>query len=248
MDLVCKMVGSESLKEVGEKLKSFLGPEFISSRVGEGGRRFHYVEGHQLISIANEVFGFDGWSNCVVDRRVDFEHEVDGRWTIAVSVVNRVQLSKKYGEVYHEDIGCGTAEKMSSRSKAYEKANKEAATDAMKRCLRLFGESLGNCLYSKPYLDRIARVRDRGSDIDFDESRLYRLDINLTGKRRCLGANGVKVEEDIGSGKRQCLDGSKGRSGPPLFDRPLVVGDGGPPGWCVDDGFVDEDLDWPDAV
>ncbi|KJZ70038.1 hypothetical protein HIM_10566 [Hirsutella minnesotensis 3608] len=42
-----------------------------------------------------------------------------------------------------------------------EKAVKEAETDALKRALRLFGEALGNCLYSKPYLTWIETIRAR---------------------------------------------------------------------------------------
>jgi len=234
----------DSLKEVSEKLNKFLGPEFISKRIGEGGRHFSYVEGHQLISIANEIFGFNGWSNCVVHRTVDFAEQVDGRWNISVSVVSRVVLSQKYGEVYHEDVGCGSAERMISKSKAFEKAFKEGATDAVKRCLRYFGESLGNCVYSKPYLDLIGGVRDKGKLIDFDEEGLYRLPINQVGKRRC---NGVRVEDGVDSGKRQCFGRSKGRVAPVFVDGPLVVTRDGSLKDDVDEYVMDDDV-WPESL
>lgn len=38
---------------------------------------------------------------------------------------------------------------------AYEKARKEAVTDAMKRALRMFGNRLGNCAYDKAFLRHV---------------------------------------------------------------------------------------------
>ncbi|KAF4585428.1 rad52/22 family double-strand break repair protein domain-containing protein [Ophiocordyceps camponoti-floridani] len=59
----------------------------------------------------------------------------------------------------HDGIGFGGGEKRNTRAEAMQKAIKEAETDALKRALRLFGEALGNCLYSKPYLTWIEKVR-----------------------------------------------------------------------------------------
>ncbi len=41
---------------------------------------------------------------------------------------------------------------------ALEKAKKEAVTDAIKRSLRIFGNSLGNCMYDKDFLNFIKQV------------------------------------------------------------------------------------------
>jgi Rad52/22 family double-strand break repair protein len=55
------------------KLNRQLGPEFISQRPGPGGGpKLTYAEGWQIINLANEVFGFDGWSSSVVNLTVDF--------------------------------------------------------------------------------------------------------------------------------------------------------------------------------
>lgn len=58
-----------------------------------------------------------------------------------------------------QDIGYGHIENCKGKAAAFEKAKKEAATDAMKRALRTFGNVLGNCLYDKDYLQRIAKVK-----------------------------------------------------------------------------------------
>jgi len=217
---------SKCVVDAADKLRRFLGPEFISKRPGEGGKQFSYVEGHQLITIANEVFGFDGWSNSVKDRVIDYKECVDGKWILGVTVVNRVILSKKFGGVFHEDVGFGEATRMKTLGMALEKATKEAATDALKRCFRFFGESLGNCIYNKVFLERIARVRDKGNVIDFDENRLYRLEVNEVGKRRRLNECSVKGEGSVEGGvKKRCLGGDeKGVDvvNDGLFANPLV--------------------------
>lgn len=41
---------------------------------------------------------------------------------------------------------------------AFEKAKKEAVTDALKRALKAFGNATGNCLYDKNYLKKIQRI------------------------------------------------------------------------------------------
>jgi len=47
---------------------------------------------------------------------------------------------------------------MKSKGTAIEKACKESVTDAMKRALRLFGNSLGNCLYDKAFNQQVSSM------------------------------------------------------------------------------------------
>lgn len=75
---------------------------------------------------------------------------------MSCSVIVRVTL--KDG-TYHEDVGCGSIENSRSKSAAFEKVKKEAATDALKRALRNFGNVLGNCLYDKDYLSRVTKLK-----------------------------------------------------------------------------------------
>jgi DNA repair and recombination protein RAD52 len=58
-------------QKIGETLKKQLGPEFILSRVGTG-QRFLYLTGKTAISLANEIFGFNGWSFEVLDVTTDY--------------------------------------------------------------------------------------------------------------------------------------------------------------------------------
>lgn len=55
------------------KLDKKLGPEFISQRPGPGGvQKLTYVEGWKVINLANEVFGFNGWSSSISNLTVDY--------------------------------------------------------------------------------------------------------------------------------------------------------------------------------
>ncbi|XP_027235083.2 DNA repair protein RAD52 homolog, partial [Penaeus vannamei] len=130
-------------------LRQKLGQSFISQRSGAGGQRIAYIEGWRLISLANEIFGFNGWSHSVTNQTIDFVDHYNGRYYVGVSARVRVQL--KDG-VYHEDIGYGVSEGMKSKALSIEKARKEAVTDGMKRALKSFGNALGNCLSNKDYL------------------------------------------------------------------------------------------------
>ena len=50
-------------------------------------------------------------------------------------------------------------ENAKGKAQAFEKAKKEATTDALKRALRSFGNLLGNCVYDKDYLQRVTKVK-----------------------------------------------------------------------------------------
>ena len=104
----------------------------------------HYLGAEKIIQIANEVFGFNGWSTSIRDTTIDYvDIEKDGRVSMGLSVIMRVTL--KDG-TYHEDVGYGMISNCTGKGAAFEKSKKEAATDAMKRALRNFGNVLGRFL------------------------------------------------------------------------------------------------------
>ena len=71
-----------------------------------------------------------------------------------------------------QDIGYGHIENCKGKAAAFEKAKKEAATDALKRALRNFGNVLGNCLYDKDYLQKVTKVKIQPSR--WDAENLHR--------------------------------------------------------------------------
>ncbi|KAH9944457.1 Rad52/22 family double-strand break repair protein-domain-containing protein [Epithele typhae] len=141
------------------KLNKKLGPEFISQRPGPGGGpKLTYAEGWKVINLANEVFGFNGWSSTIVSLTTDFidYSEQSARYSVGVTAIVRVTLRDG---VFHEDVGYGLLENSKSKGAALDKCKKEAVTDAIKRTLRNFGNLLGNCLYDKAYTQEVVKIK-----------------------------------------------------------------------------------------
>ncbi|KAK7044880.1 hypothetical protein R3P38DRAFT_3389100 [Favolaschia claudopus] len=155
------------------KLNQKLGPEFISTRPGPGGGpKLTYAEGWKVINVANEVFGYHGWSSNIVSLTTDYMdfNEETKRYNVGVSAIMRVTLKEG---VHHEDVGYGMIENVKSRGQALDKCKKEAVTDGLKRTLRTFGNVLGNCLYDKSYTSEIVKIKP--PPVKFDQSELHRL-------------------------------------------------------------------------
>ncbi|KAI9843894.1 MAG: DNA repair protein rad52 [Sclerophora amabilis] len=162
---------AKEIASLSSKLDKQLGPEFISSRPGPGGQKLLYVTADKCISLANEVFGFNGWSSAIQNINVDFvdENQTTGKVSIGISVVVRVTLRDG---TYHEDVGYGHMENCNSKGGAFEKAKKGATTDAVKRALRNFGNILGNCIHNKEYLSKVTKMK--APPFKWDTASLHR--------------------------------------------------------------------------
>lgn len=132
----------------------------------------HYITAEKCIALANEVFGFNGWSSSIKVINVDFcdEHPQTLKISLGLSVIVRVTLRDG---TYHEDIGYGHIENCSGKAKAFEKAKKEGTTDALKRALRNFGNVLGNCIYDKDYVKKVTKLKVQPNRT-WDENGLHR--------------------------------------------------------------------------
>jgi DNA recombination protein Rad52 len=134
-----------------------LDPKSIRRRQGPGGRSLEYVDGASVIMAMNEAFTPLGWSRELVIRETSMafeEREVGGKtkkgWCGHVSAI--VTLKLHPGGVVlatHSDVGHGTAQFLPTLAEAVEKAEKEAATDAMKRAAHVLGARFGLALYVK---------------------------------------------------------------------------------------------------
>ncbi|EFE31460.1 RAD52 DNA repair protein RADC [Trichophyton benhamiae CBS 112371] len=129
-----------------ERLNKQLGPEFLSSRPSGGGK-VHYITADKCINLANEVFGFNGWSSSIQNITQDFADE-------------------------NPTTGYGHIENCKGKAAAFEKAKKEGTTDALKRTLRTFGNVLGNCIYDKEYLSKVVKIK--ATPVKFDVDNLHR--------------------------------------------------------------------------
>ncbi|XP_029060809.1 DNA repair protein RAD52 homolog isoform X4 [Monodon monoceros] len=166
---------AEEYQAIQNALRQRLGPEYISSRVAGGGQKVCYIEGHRVINLANEMFGYNGWAHSITQQNVDFVDLNNGKFYVGVCAFVRVQLKVRVMEgtcclqargrweseqdgSYHEDVGYGVSEGLKSKALSLEKARKEAVTDGLKRALRSFGNALGNCILDKDYLRSLNKL------------------------------------------------------------------------------------------
>jgi DNA repair and recombination protein RAD52 len=127
--------------EIKSNLSKQLGPEYIAKRQGPGGSKLTYLEGWKAINIANEIFEFNGWSHQIIDQSVDYvlPFNADGRegWqSESRHLLHCKSHTQRWGifellKAYHEDVGYGSIENARSKKDAFEKAKKEASTDAL---------------------------------------------------------------------------------------------------------------------
>lgn len=131
----------------------------------------HYLAADKVINLANEVFGFNGWSTEIKQIQIDFvdENQSTGKISLGLSIVVRVTL--KDG-TFHEDIGYGQIDNCKGKAAAFMKAKKEAVTDGLKRALRNFGNVVGNCLYDKDFLQKVIKMKPPPAK--WDPNKLHR--------------------------------------------------------------------------
>lgn len=139
-------------EQIKDALKADIPRDCVKTRQ-QAGEELRYVTGHYVIDRANAVFGPDGWTVEVISLTEVFRGSRPGRnaadgdnvvivWTARVRVT-------AHG-VMREDVGTGSADcAPRNLAQSVEKGQKEAVTDAIKRTLRLFGNSLGLALYDK---------------------------------------------------------------------------------------------------
>ena len=89
---------AQEIATIQSRLEKQLGPEYISSRVGPSGSKVHYLAAEKCIGLANEVFGFNGWSSSIRDVTVDFVRISSNRVSSNVLIVSR---SMKY-QAHHQ--------------------------------------------------------------------------------------------------------------------------------------------------
>ncbi|KAL7982258.1 hypothetical protein Chor_009856 [Crotalus horridus] len=157
----CRYTADE-YQAVQAALRQRLGPEYISSRQAGGGQKVCYIEGHRVISLANEMFGYNGWAHSVTQQNVDFVDLNNGKFYVGVCAFVKVQL----------------------KALSLEKARKEAVTDGLKRALKCFGNALGNCILDKDYLRSVNKLpRQMPPDLDLGKVKRQDFDPSIEKAR-----------------------------------------------------------------
>lgn len=129
-------------------LEAPLDPKHVKKPSGSFGPKGDYLEGWHVINELNRIFGFDGWSYTIDLSRDALTEGVDSKnnpqWQAAYTCVCTLRI----GEVTRQDVGFGSGF-AKGVGDAIEGATKEAATDALKRAARTFGNAFGLALYDK---------------------------------------------------------------------------------------------------
>lgn len=147
LNSICCVDSAEKIERLSALLAKKLGPEYLSNRKGPGGSKLHYIEGWRVINLANEVFGFNGWSSEVRNLEVDFvsfAHRCTGLPPVALADLGDFMLStfvqldvNEEGRIsahatatiritladgaFREDLGTGTIDNCKSKMDALAK-------------------------------------------------------------------------------------------------------------------------------
>lgn len=110
------------------------------------GRELSYLEGWYVVSEANRIFGFDGWSRETIDTRPVFTRENRGFFNAVYTAKVRITVRAGDKTVIREGHGSGEG-RGSSPAEVHDIALKAAETDATKRAFATFGRPFGLELY-----------------------------------------------------------------------------------------------------
>src|SRR3974390_236999 len=110
------------------------------------GRTLSYLEVWYVISEANRIFGFDGWSRETLESRCVLSRESRGAFLAVYVARARITVRANEATVVREGHGTGEGRGISP-AEVHDIALKAAETDATKRALATFGKPFGLELY-----------------------------------------------------------------------------------------------------
>ena len=150
-------------KEQKELLQEPLLKENVKTRDGTGNTQLSYLASFHVIDEANRIFGFDGWDSEILSLSQADKTEYEKppynagdkpKQMISISYLCKLRVTIKAGDklVVREDVGFGNGVAGATAygiGSCIELASKEAVTDALKRCMRYYGNKFGLTLYDK---------------------------------------------------------------------------------------------------
>jgi Rad52/22 family double-strand break repair protein len=110
------------------------------------GRELSYLEGWYVISQANRIFGFDGWSRETLESKCVLSRENRGYFTAVYTAKVRLTVQANGASIIREGHGTGEG-RGEFPGEVHDTALKSAETDATKRALATFGRPFGLELY-----------------------------------------------------------------------------------------------------
>ena len=126
-------------------LRRDVAPKVVRTREARG-REFSYLEGWYVISEANRIFGFDGWSRETLETKCVLARVNRGSFLAVYIARVRITVSAHGAIIFREGHGSGEG-RGTSPGETHDIAVKAAETDATKRALATFGKPFGLELY-----------------------------------------------------------------------------------------------------
>ena len=136
-----------------QALRRSLNARHVRTREANG-RELSYIEGWYVISEANRIFGFDGWSRETVETRCVLARENRGSFVAVYVAKVRITVHADGATIVREGHGSGEG-RGTSPGEVHDIALKAAETDATKRALATFGKPFGLELYRKDKAPRL---------------------------------------------------------------------------------------------
>lgn len=139
----CTFNDAERAK-IGDKLCQHLERRDVSMKTESNGKRVYFLQGWKATEEANRIFGFDGWSQKILDCSVRFVEKLDsGRYSVCATAVVRITL--KDGTT-REGRGGGKSAGYLTKGDAIQTAEDDSIMVATQRALAGFGPRFGLCL------------------------------------------------------------------------------------------------------
>ena len=172
--------------------------ENVKTRDGTGKTQLSYLASFHVIAEANRIFGFGGWDTEILSltqtdkteyEKPPYKPNDKPKQMVSISYLCKLRIAIKAGDslVVREDVGFGNGVAGATAygiGSCIELASKEAVTDALKRCMRYFGDQFGLSLYDKEVIlidsdqfemskpvteDQLKELRDLYIDRDIDD-------------------------------------------------------------------------------
>lgn len=150
----------------------------VKTREGTNKTTLSYLASFHVIAEANRIFGFDGWDSEILSLtqadKTQYEKPAykagdPPKQMISISYLCKLRVTVKVdgSTVVREDVGFGNGvagDTAYGIGSCIELGSKEAVTDALKRCMRYYGNKFGLTLYDKdtvmlPTLDEVEKAK-----------------------------------------------------------------------------------------
>lgn len=194
------------------ELDSPIPRDVVSLRDAGRGMKLSYLEGWYVIDRLNKVLGIGNWAyHSEVNKVYEGTTENKSGTSFAASYIARVRLVVKIGDTTTEfsDYGYGDGSDRGHPGKAHELAVKEAVTDAIKRCAKNLGMSMGLALYDKTQ----ENVKEAEEETRFSRDEVASSKIATKPRPNSSGGNLESVLKRISLTSRALIEKGKASQG-----------------------------------